>query len=453
MAKAKKPEFQEIEDLNRLKDMMSAAGATRLFVKKLAENDNSKNQVYLGGNFEVLNTLPYKEVYVDGGRTGSKRDRFKADLNLCWIDGSGELWDAPGAQLILYPKYPEVRMSGFLLKSKCAPSAMMASRLKKRIMFLGVCNDGRIIGHVTGPANPVGAQLDEQKNLEAVGVFFKIPLEKVKVLDTRGQLVKVLREIHEKGWLDAVRMTSDKSIIPYTGQNSGGYTLETHLGISPNGYAEPDYHGWEIKQHGVESFDKALPKKPITLFTPEPTAGVYREKGFDYFIRKYGYPDKNGVEDRLNFGGIHRFGTVTAITGLEMTMPGYDPKTGKIVDADGGIALLDSKGTCAAMWKFTDMMKHWNRKHAQVAYIPSLSRKEPKAQYWYGNKVILATGTDFLKLLKAVAAGVVYYDPACKIVGASTAKPEKKRRSQFRIKATDLNSLYDELEITDLISD
>lgn len=431
---------------------MSGAGATRLFVKKLSPNDNSKNQIYLGGNFEALNTLPYKDVYVDSNKEGSKRDRFKADLFLGWIGGNGYVSEAPDAQLILYPKYPEVRMSGFLKGCEFAPRELMTSRDEGRLLFLGIRNDGMIIGHVTGPSNPVRKQFEEQKNLEAVGVFFKIPLEKVKVLDTRGQLVKVLREIHEKGWLDAVRMTSNKSIIPYTGQNSGGYTLETHLGISPNGYAEPDYHGWEIKQHGVESFDKALPKKPITLFTPEPTAGVYKEKGFDYFIRKYGYPDKNGVEDRLNFGGIHRFGTVTAITGLEMTMPGYDPKTGKIVDADGGIALIDSKGACAAMWKFTDMMKHWNRKHAQVAYIPSLSRKEPNSQYWYGNKVILATGTDFLKLLKAVAAGVVYYDPACKIVGASTTKPEKKRRSQFRIKATDLDSLYDELEITDLMS-
>lgn len=31
-----------------------ALGANRIFCKHLAENDNSKQQIYLGGNFEVL---------------------------------------------------------------------------------------------------------------------------------------------------------------------------------------------------------------------------------------------------------------------------------------------------------------------------------------------------------------------------------------------------------------
>jgi len=27
--------------------------------------------------------------------------------------------------------------------------------------------------------------------------------------------------------------------------NRGGYTLEAELGITPNGYSEPDFMGWE----------------------------------------------------------------------------------------------------------------------------------------------------------------------------------------------------------------
>jgi hypothetical protein len=36
--------------------------------------------------------------------------------------------------------------------------------------------------------------------------------------------------------------------------NCGGYTLEAELGITPNGYSEPDFLGWEVKQFGVANF-------------------------------------------------------------------------------------------------------------------------------------------------------------------------------------------------------
>lgn len=184
--------FPEIEDLDRLRSVMASAGATRLLIKKLSPNDNSKNQVYLGGNFETLNLLPYKDVYADDSKKGSKRDRFKADLFLGWIGGNGDISEAPNAQLILYPKYPEVRLSGFLAGCEFAPSEMMQSRLEGRLLFLGIRNDGMILGHVTGPTNPIKKQLEAQKNLETLGVFLKLPVEKVKTLDTRGQLVKAL---------------------------------------------------------------------------------------------------------------------------------------------------------------------------------------------------------------------------------------------------------------------
>ena len=124
--------FNEIKDLNTLKAAMVAKRATKLYVKKLSPNDNSKNQVYLGPGFEALNIIPSKEIYVDGGRTGSKRDRFKADVDLCWMDAQGSLFPAKGAQLILYPKYPEVRMSGFLKGCSDAPSKLMQSRHEAR---------------------------------------------------------------------------------------------------------------------------------------------------------------------------------------------------------------------------------------------------------------------------------------------------------------------------------
>ncbi|MEO0062747.1 MAG: hypothetical protein RLZZ08_1307, partial [Pseudomonadota bacterium] len=38
------------------------------------------------------------------------------------------------------------------------------------------------------------------------------------------------------------------------GAMNEAYTLEAELGITPNGIAEPDFQGWEVKQYGVRDF-------------------------------------------------------------------------------------------------------------------------------------------------------------------------------------------------------
>jgi len=92
--------------LNKLLDQMAAQGAVRFYAKRLAPNDNSKNQVYLGGGFGALNIIPHGEIEDDGSTlAGSVRDRAKAKVNFFWLDEQG-LAQAPDAQLILYPKYP-----------------------------------------------------------------------------------------------------------------------------------------------------------------------------------------------------------------------------------------------------------------------------------------------------------------------------------------------------------
>jgi hypothetical protein len=88
-------------DLDGLKKLMSAAGATQLYLKRLAENDNSKNQVYLGPGFTALNVLP-SGAFI--GEPDSPK-RLKALLNFVWLSASGGRVPAPGAQLILYPQY------------------------------------------------------------------------------------------------------------------------------------------------------------------------------------------------------------------------------------------------------------------------------------------------------------------------------------------------------------
>ena len=137
-------------NLNQLLRIFSSNACHKVYVKKLAANDNSKNQVYLGGSFDVLNILPSNEVIVDtNGKR--KRESFKSKLDFYWIDEEANISKAFHAQLILYPDYPEVRFSGFLLACKNAPTDLMNSREENRILFFGVSDDKKIYGFVVAP--------------------------------------------------------------------------------------------------------------------------------------------------------------------------------------------------------------------------------------------------------------------------------------------------------------
>jgi hypothetical protein len=58
----------------------------------------------------------------------------------------------------------------------------------------------------------------------------------------------------------------------------------------------------------------------------------------------------------------------------------------------------------------------------------------------------LCMGTDFDMFLRALASGVVYYDPGLKLEDIHSAKPRSKRRSQFRVRHGDLQVLYHKIE-------
>jgi hypothetical protein len=433
---------------------MIEAGCRRLYVKELTPNDNSKNQPYFG--FDSLNIIPNRGVYTES--TGKLI--FKAGLDFCWLDEEGELWEAPYAKLILYPQYPEVRFSGFLLGCKRPPSELWqprkdgVSQLPERLLFLGIRDDGKIVGYVVPYDRPAAREFFAVGNFTRIGVFKDASSLLLRIDDPRSVLLETLLRIYRKRWIKAKRLQRDGTTVECRGQNCGGYTLEAELGVHPNSYSEPDFMGWEVKQHGISGFDNLLRRIQagvITLMTPEPTAGFYRDRGVIDFVFKFGYQDRMDREDRYNFGGVHKAGVQHPSTNLTLTLDGYDATSGKITDANGGITLYSEAGEPAATWLFADLMTHWNRKHAQAVYVPSISRSAGELnEYHYGMVVRMGEGTDFPRFLRCVADGVVYYDPGIKVENAST-NPKPKRRNQFRVKSREIGALYDKFTVENLL--
>ena len=423
--------------LDNLKYLFGSNGCTKVYVKCLAANDNSKNQVYFGGSFELLTIFPISKIINEPAGNWEK-ERFKASLRFSWVNDDGLISPAPHSQLILYPKYPEVRFSGFLLRCSNAPSDLMTNRIPNRLLFLSVSSEGILLGYVASPNSEIATEFEKIVLDDEFGVF------KVLNIKTEGsskeKLLNELKRIHNLGWIQSKRFDKYGMLHSCNYSNCGGYTLEAELGIRPNSSPDADYLGWELKQFGVTNLNR-IESKVITLMTPEPTTGDYVDKGVDFFIRNYGYIDRVGRVDRLNFGGVHKVGLAHSLTNLELQLIGFDPIENKIRSIDGMIALVDQNGNIAAGWSFSSLLLHWNKKHNQACFVPSLSKILPTRQYKYGDKVILGEGADFQLFLALMASGKIYYDPGIKMENASQTA-EIKRRRQFRIKSGSLSGLY-----------
>jgi hypothetical protein len=427
-----------IANISSLLKRFSELGAITVFCKPLAENDNSKQQIYLGGSFDVIQIFPFHDIEAT---ENGKNSTYKAKLDFLWID-EAQTERATGAQLILYPQYPEVRLSGFLKGCKTAPSELLrpvAAGERKfnngadgRILFFAVTKNRETLAYLA-PANSVLANEFIQKlsGYEKQGVLFNIPLGEK---DSKIVLLEKLAEIRDFGWQPSVKLSKTGELKPYQAKNGGGYTLEALLGIIPNGRSEPDFMGWEIKGYSSDR---------VTLMTPEPTGGLYGENGVEVFVRKFGKPIGN---DTLYFTGLHKANNKNNATGLTMVVSGFNAEKKVIENVNGAVELLTDAGECAASWSFEGLLMKWNKKHAQAAYVPYKGNHNEPPAYHYASPTLMGEGTNFNLYLSALSAGLVIFDPASKVMNASTLKSKVKARSQFRMPIKKLGNLYHKFE-------
>lgn len=428
---------------------MRRLGATRIIFKSLANNDNSKQQIYLGSDFDVIRLIPSGDIYADGVST--KGPIFKAPLTLYWMNDEGVTELAPKSQLILYPKYPEIRMSGFLSgtnkKLNITPRHLMKppsieERAEKiyshRYLILGL-DKKNIWAYCTSWHDEVAQELHtlvaEEKAQSVASVFY----EMIKPGKTSEEkLLEKLKAIHRMGQIESCRLTSTGEKIPYKASNGAGYTLEAQFDITPNGCSDPDFMDWELKSHS---------SSVVTLMTPEPSSGIYIKNGLKAFLEQYA---TNKQPARLDFASRHDVNKENNKTLLTMKMEGYDPRSGKIINPDGGLMLRDQRNNLAAGWTFEKLIDHWKRKHANTCYVNYSAFKTGSIPaYQYGPKITLGQGTSLEHFLKGLHSCTIYYDPGINMkLEDEQWKP--KKRSQFRVKWKEIDKLYNSIREIDL---
>ena len=466
------PNHQKIYDsdkskvlsLNDLLRVFRRNNAHRVIFKVLSPNDNSKNQPYLARHLGDIGFIPTRDLTASPSTSRKTSDvkrkiKFTADLDYSWMDGDGTPFEAPHAKLIYYPQYPEVRLSGFLQGCPIDMDGWMdpakKGRTQGRVLFLGIRQDEKILAYLATPNSRLAKEIEEYPSIELGAVLREVQsLASTKSTDSRSAnsrtaLITELQRIHNMGPIQSKKLNKNGVPEVYQARNGGGYTLEAELGILPNGLAEPDFKGWEVKQFAVKKFH-LTDSKALSLMTPEPNGGLYKTHGVKSFVSRYGY-DNATKTDRRDFTGRHLCNIPTDKTGLTLVLQGFDAAERKISDAAGYLGLIDQNGNLAASWSFSKLLTHWNKKHAKAAYIPAVAIDQATniRHYYFGNLVRLYEGTNFENLLNGINDKNVYYDPGIKIEHVSN-KAVIKKRSQFRIKSRDLGNLYHRLEEVDV---
>ncbi|MBA0206250.1 MvaI/BcnI family restriction endonuclease [Pectobacterium aroidearum] len=424
--------------------IMAEMGAERVIIKQLANNDNSKQQIYLGSDYSVIQDLPIGEIKNSG--MSSKGAIFKASINLFWITQDGKKENAPSSQIILYPKYPEIRLSGIISKCKISPSHLMQPPTHQereirenvhRYLVIGICND-HVLAYMSSWDDSISLEIKNsiENNLLPLifSVFYEVPSF---VKESKNILIKKLKEIYSLGYIKSRRLDKTGRMIDYKAKNGAGFTLESFFGIIPNGKSEPDFLDWELKAHSGSV---------VTLMTPEPNTGTYIED-IHLFMRDYASSKK---EKRVDFASIHRVGDINEKTGLSLNLEGYNFIKRKIEDPDGGLFLRNHSGVLVAGWSFEKLLNHWKRKHAKTCFVSYEHQDSSSERYYrYGPSITLATGAELENFFSALATSTIYYDPGINIKyfdGNSIVK----KRNQFRIKWKDIRGIYKSIEELDL---
>ena len=187
--------------------LFESQGCNRLIVKKLSQNDNSKQQIYLGGH-DAIQLLPSIETTLSKQSSRKKKAEkyiFRSRLDFYWLN-EGTPESAPNAKLIYYPQYPETRFSGFLQGSKVDLSYWFKIENKDewpdRVLFLGSNKKNQTFGYIQELTNSVNLSLSKNAvSLRGDDVFLECFLNVQQNYVT--EIISAMREINGDG-MDSV---------------------------------------------------------------------------------------------------------------------------------------------------------------------------------------------------------------------------------------------------------
>ena len=294
-----------IASLEQLLGLLRGQGVRTVYVKHLSpRQDNEKNQIYLGQGLDgVTNLFPARIEVRSASQSLTKpksaagRAKLEAVLEFAWLDTNGVRHDAPHTRIIDYFQYPEVRMSGFLKGCGTGPDALRREKLAhygKRSLVMGTAADGKVVGLVlTHRHDALVVSFPDLPLAGTAGVLRVLSVDGMPGTDPAELLKAEISAIIRAGWHSS-RINKGGTIVPFTGGQGGGYTLEALLGVAANGNKMPDRHGFEIKSYSGSR---------ISLMTPTPDGLRARANAYD--LMSHGSTFRTDPDDPARAGRVH----------------------------------------------------------------------------------------------------------------------------------------------------
>ncbi|MCG7500021.1 MvaI/BcnI family restriction endonuclease [Vibrio sp. Of7-15] len=449
----------DLPDLESAKQLLQAHNCNIALIKALPKNANDKNQVYIHSDASLLNSIFALEFSDREASTSQTKKLSKPGKKIpeavfesfSWLGLDGQLAKTRACKAIVYAQYPEARLSGFLTTDGEIPRSISidytkSKELLPRYLLIGATKTGEAIAMIAVAPGPTFVK--EFKELEN---YFGSSVCKALIIEQENgtkKLEAILRTHVAEKTLIGCRFDREGNTIPFTGTQVHGYTLEHACGIKPNADKNGDIFGIELK---------CFTRKKLTLFTPEPDGGLYKDN-FNLFMTTHGYK-KDGV---YRLTGLHRAYKENPRTELTLKIvcqhaikkkdetgkkhlqyeAGYYnpeiPITKQMTDMK--VVLEDRVGNIAASWSLERLLNCWGAKHNEVVYVPAEKipnededtlKEGYKWKIKFSNKVLWCNKTSVEKLFQAIHNGTVYLDPAPKY-NPNNAK-DNKRRSQWRI--------------------
>ncbi|MCW3784226.1 MvaI/BcnI family restriction endonuclease [Defluviimonas salinarum] len=424
--------------LSELAALLGANEATEALIKPLSKNHNDKNQVYSGSDFRPLYpmfdmTFSLRGPSVSGKKGGATTGQSIPEAvftDFSWLDLAGHRIAARGVRMIIYPQYPETRLSAFQTVENTMPEAMSVAYTKTfpdsvRYLVLARRGNGAVLAVMVVDPGPQFVS-DVQALPPASGSRVWKHLRLRVTADSRLQ-TKLARVAGKP--MPGCRLDSAGNTLPFNGTQVCGYTLEHALGINPNSDSHGDFEGIELKTHT---------QKKVTLFTPEPDMGVYAES-FPEFMQSFGYQDKEG---NWRVTGIHRVDERCEQSGLTLRIANHERGTSLASSADKNVhlALLTDEGILTAGWSLERILNCWTAKHNEAVYVPAvkvtatdlaLIAEGYRFSVEFSSEIMWCRETSAERLFEALYNGTLFLDPAPKFC---PGKPQlNKRRSQWRV--------------------
>ncbi len=423
----------EITSLAQLKKAFAEFGVEDIFLKLLAPNqDNEKNQIVIAGRSpQLFSLLPGKKKFGIASKSTKKlhskygNSKIEVDLNFYWFDATGCPQKAPGAKVIDYFQYPEIRLSGFMRGCSIAPDSLRRDQQAKygrRVLALGISED-KIFATVVTDAS--GNLVDSLSKLPAWGngTLFKVissGRNTSNLLD-ETKLLWELRNLSGKSWTGRRLAAFGATPLPYNATNGGGYTLEALLGIPSNAVSGPDKYGFELK---------SVSGSPMSLMTTEPDYGYRHDHGVKAFLAKYGWTSPKNPNKTV-FYGKHDTLKVNTRSKLKLLIENWDSTSNLPTGVgDPNLILVDRKDRIAAGWSFSHLSNSWSNKHGGAMFVQTqCALSLGKRSYVFGPSVWSGIGTSPIMLLQQISLGNLYIDPGDTMYLGAAPHP----RTQWRI--------------------